>query len=118
MLIPRGTPEGLSCDLFVMVSNFEQDRIDQELTGTCNDAAIYCGVRDRLYPDKKPMGFPFDRPIRDGVDNLSSFLTPNMKSENVTIIFKDRMIERPKFWNLNNNQFNPKLNDLLSKTLP
>lgn len=28
MLLPKGTPEGTEYDLFVMISNYEQDRID------------------------------------------------------------------------------------------
>lgn len=27
MLVPKGLPEGLRCDLFVMVSNYEDDRV-------------------------------------------------------------------------------------------
>lgn len=27
MLVPKGLPEGLRCDLFVMVSNYENDRV-------------------------------------------------------------------------------------------
>lgn len=94
MLIPKGTPQGLNCDFFVMISNYEQDRVEQNLVGTCNDAAAYCGVRDRLYPDKKPMGYPFDRLARAGSDNLPAFLTPNMRSQDVRIVFNDRTVVR------------------------
>lgn len=56
MLLPKGTEgSGLECELFVMVSNYEDDRIDQTLVGDCNDASSFCGVRDRLYPDLRPM---------------------------------------------------------------
>ena len=27
----------------------------------CADAASYCGILNDRYPDKRPMGFPFDR---------------------------------------------------------
>lgn len=30
MLIPKGLPEGLNCDLFVMVSNYENDRVSSK----------------------------------------------------------------------------------------
>lgn len=43
MLIPKGLPEGLACDLFVMISNYTDDRVDQDLVGICNDAASFCG---------------------------------------------------------------------------
>lgn len=103
MLIPKGTPEGFQSELFVMISNYDDDRVkssdftwnlnwkfsfqvDQELRGQCNDAASYCGIRDRLYPDKKPMGYPFDRLPRPGSDRLSNFLTANMRVQQVRII--------------------------------
>lgn len=57
----QGTTDGLRSELFVMISDYEQDRVQQDLAGTCNDAASYCGVRDRLYPDLRAMGYPFDR---------------------------------------------------------
>jgi tyrosinase len=95
-LVPKGTPDGLRCELFVMVSNYDEDRVEQDLAGTCNDAASYCGIRDRLYPDLKAMGYPFDRLPRAGADNLASFLTPNMRSQDCAIVFNDRTVERPR----------------------
>lgn len=92
MLIPKGTPEGLRSEIFVMVSNYEDDRVQQDLAGTCNDAAGYCGVRDRLYPDLKAMGYPFDRLARGGSDTLQSFLTPNMRTQDVSIVFNNRTV--------------------------
>ncbi|KAG5668816.1 hypothetical protein PVAND_016739 [Polypedilum vanderplanki] len=89
MLIPKGTPQGLPCVLFVMISDYEQDRINQDLAGTCNDAAIFCGIRDRFYPDKRTMGFPFDRVNRRGAETLQTFLTPNMGIADISIVFKD-----------------------------
>nr|8JI8_A Chain A, TK receptor [Aedes aegypti]8JI8_B Chain B, TK receptor [Aedes aegypti]8JI8_C Chain C, TK receptor [Aedes aegypti]8JI8_D Chain D, TK receptor [Aedes aegypti] len=94
MLVPKGLPEGFPADLFVMVSNYEDDRVVQDLVGTCNDAASYCGVRDRLYPDRKAMGFPFDRLARTGVDRLSNFVTPNMAIQSVNVIHIDKTVPR------------------------
>lgn len=92
MLVPKGLPgSGLACDLFVMISNYNDDRIDQNLVGLCNDAASFCGVRDRMYPDRKPMGFPFDRLARSGVDRLSQFLTQNMATTTCTIFHNERL---------------------------
>lgn len=54
---------------------------------TCNNAASYCGVRNAKYPDKRPMGFPFDRIARDGVITLRQFLTDNMTVQEVKIKF-------------------------------
>ncbi|KAH8401002.1 hypothetical protein KR009_002361, partial [Drosophila setifemur] len=94
MLIPKGLPEGLRCDLFIMVSNYENDRIDQQLVGRCSDAASYCGVRDRLYPDRQAMGYPFDRLPRTGADRLVNFLTPNMSIVDVTVRHDNRTVQR------------------------
>ncbi|CAG9811994.1 unnamed protein product [Chironomus riparius] len=91
MLIPKGTTQGIRAQLFVMVSNYEQDRVNQDLGGTCSDAASYCGIRDRLYPDRRHMGYPFDRINRQGADALASFLTPNMRVQDVMIIHNDRV---------------------------
>ncbi|KAM7343703.1 phenoloxidase 2-like [Cochliomyia hominivorax] len=85
MLLPKGLPEGMRCELFVMISNYEDDRIDQQLVGVCSNAASFCGVRDRLYPDRRPMGYPFDRLPRQGVERLANFLTPNMSLVDVVI---------------------------------
>jgi len=49
-----------------MITNWEQDRvrrrnpISEEKLG-CRDSASFCGILDELYPDSKPMGYPFDR---------------------------------------------------------
>lgn len=96
LLIPKGTTQGYPCDLFVMISNFADDRIDQNLVGTCNDAASFCGVRDRLYPDRRSMGYPFDRLARQGVDRLQQFLLPNMRTVPISIIHEDRTVQRRK----------------------
>lgn len=97
LLIPKGkTGRGFPCVLFVMVSNYADDRIDQDLVGTCNDAASFCGVRDRLYPDKRSMGYPFDRLARTGVDRIQQFLTPNMSTIPCTIVHEDRTVQRRK----------------------
>nr|AII81929.1 phenol oxidase [Blattella germanica] len=87
MLIPKGTPEGFPCELFVMVSNFDDDKINQSIEGQCADAASFCGIRDKLYPDKRNMGYPFDRMPRNGVNTLQDFLTPNMRVQDVKIRF-------------------------------
>ena len=92
MLIPKGQSSGMKYDLFVMISNYEEDRVDQSLEGICNQASGYCGIRDRKFPDSKPMGFPFDR--RGTVNSLSQFVTPNMKFTEVSVVFNDRITQR------------------------
>ncbi|XP_045478278.1 phenoloxidase 1-like isoform X2 [Harmonia axyridis] len=100
MLIPKGTPEGMPCQLFVMISNYNNDSIDQNIEGPCNDAFVFCGIKDRLYPDRRSMGYPFDREPRAGVNTLQQFLTPNMRVQDVSIKFSNRTL-RPRT-NMNN----------------
>ena len=59
LLIPRGTPTGMKADVFVLVTDWEKDAYDKdaEFTG----GAAYCGKKGKPYPDKRPMGYPFDR---------------------------------------------------------
>ncbi|XP_026277611.1 phenoloxidase 2 [Frankliniella occidentalis] len=95
MLIPRGSPQGLQAQLFVMITDYSQDKVDQPLEGMCNDASSYCGVRGQRYPDLRPMGFPFDRSARQGVDQLRSFLTRNMFIQDVVIKFQGDRVEAP-----------------------
>ncbi|GBP20809.1 Phenoloxidase subunit 1 [Eumeta japonica] len=94
MLVPKGTAQGYPVVLFVMISNWMDDRVEQDTVGTCNDAASYCGLRDRKYPDRRSMGYPFDRVPRSGVSSLSEFLTPNMRVQNCTIRFTDTTTQR------------------------
>ncbi|XP_045454384.1 phenoloxidase subunit 1-like [Melitaea cinxia] len=90
MLIPKGTAKGYPMVLFCMITNWDEDKVDQDLApGTCSDAASYCGVRDRKYPDRRPMGFPFDR--RSRAATLRDFLTPNMAVSDCVIRFKDEV---------------------------
>lgn len=91
MLIPKGNVGGLPFDLFAMVSDYEVDKVVQDTSGICNDADSYCGVLDKLYPDRRSMGYPFDRVGRKGVTTLASFLTPNMAVTEVKITFTDHV---------------------------
>ncbi|XP_022120686.2 phenoloxidase subunit 1 isoform X1 [Pieris rapae] len=92
MLVPKGTAKGFPMVLFCMISDWNADRVVQDTVGVCNDAASYCGLRDRKYPDKQAMGYPFDRPIP--VSRLNDFLTPNMNVRDCTIRFKDAVRQR------------------------
>ncbi|XP_050679709.1 phenoloxidase subunit 1 isoform X2 [Leptidea sinapis] len=85
LLVPKGTPKGFPMLLFCMISNWNEDRVVQDTAGVCNDAASYCGLRDRKYPDKRAMGFPFDRPA--SASDIGSFLTPNMNVQECSIRF-------------------------------
>lgn len=88
-----------------MISNYEDDRVEQDIDGTCSDASAYCGIRDRQYPDNRKMGFPFDRPSTKNDEKLNEFLLPNMKVIDCKIVFSDEVIERV-------NQLEKKKNDV------
>lgn len=98
MLIPMGSPEsdngGFACQLFAMVSNYDDDRVEQSLTGSCTNAVAYCGIRDRLYPDKRNMGFPFDRKATKNDGSIQEFLLPNMSVIDCKVIFKDITVQK------------------------
>ncbi|KAG5864954.1 hypothetical protein JTB14_018716 [Gonioctena quinquepunctata] len=94
MLIPKGNADPFACQLFVMISDYSGDEIQQTTEGQCNDAGSYCGTKDKLYPDRRSMGYPFDRQPRDGVDTLQQFLTPNMRVQDVNIRFTNRTVPR------------------------
>lgn len=100
MLIPRGVPEsdggGFHCQLFVMISNYDDDKVEQDTEGMCKEASSYCGIRDRLYPDSRNMGYPFDRPSNKNDEKLKEFLLPNMNMIDCKIIFTDEVVERGK----------------------
>jgi hypothetical protein len=93
MLIPKGSRVGSKFELFVMITNEEDDRVQQssESVSQCSKSTPYCGVRDGFYPDGRAMGFPFDR-TRDG--DLKSFLTPNMALQEIEIFFQDKVINK------------------------
>nr|CAC44750.1 hemocyanin subunit 2 [Cupiennius salei] len=86
MLIPKGTHKGMEFELFVMATDYTLDNPEGASVKTiCSDAVSYCGAKDQKYPDKKPMGFPFDRPIV--ARSAEELLTENMSLTDVKIKF-------------------------------
>nr|ABW06580.1 prophenoloxidase subunit 2 [Bombyx mandarina] len=86
MLVPKGTEAGMPFQLFVMLSNYDLDRIDQDdgKQLTCVEASSFCGLKDKKYPDRRAMGFPFDRPSSSAT-SLQDFILPNMGLQDITI---------------------------------
>jgi hypothetical protein len=88
--------------LFVMASNWKEDQVSKATTTTgskiCRDAASYCGILDDKYPDKKPMGFPFDRRPDKDITTLKAFAekSSNMMVTDVTIQFQNKIINDKK----------------------
>ncbi|XP_054721375.1 uncharacterized protein LOC129231152 [Uloborus diversus] len=95
MLIPRGSHKGSEFDLFVMLTDYSQDAVEGEPVGVCTDAISYCGAKDHKYPDKRPMGFPFDRVIT--ASTIAEFLVPNMSCTDVKIKHQGHPIRKKYF---------------------
>ncbi|XP_046649864.1 phenoloxidase subunit 1-like [Daphnia pulicaria] len=103
-LVPRGVPNpGMPFTLFVMATSWKEDRVNETTTATgddtkklCRNAASYCGILDDKYPDKRPMGFPFDRPPDKSITTLAKFVekSPNITTTEIRIQFEDRVIRR------------------------
>jgi len=89
LLLPRGTQEGMPVQLYVLVTDWVVDAAGpefQDLTASVS----YCGKQGSEYPDKRPMGFPFDRPLnnwRDMKDMVSG--VKNSHVSDLTITFKN-----------------------------
>ncbi|XP_069705748.1 hexamerin-like [Periplaneta americana] len=83
LLLPRGKKGGQAYTFYVIVTPYvQQDAHDFEPYNY--KSFSYCGVGpNRKYPDDKPLGYPFDRPIY-GKD----FYTPNMYFKDVVIFHK------------------------------
>lgn len=70
LLLPRGTEAGMDFRLMVMLTDHQADLVGAEKK--CGSMS-FCGVKDAQYPDKRPMGYPFDRPFNGTVsDALAS----------------------------------------------
>ncbi|XP_063875288.1 phenoloxidase 3-like [Scylla paramamosain] len=99
MLLPRGKQEGMPFELFVMVTDWSQDKVAQpDGARSCSAAASFCGILDALYPDARPMGFPFDRRPMPMLLNKpvgrASDLTrlSNIAMQDITITFTNAQI--------------------------
>lgn len=63
LLLPRGTGQGMTFVLMVMLTDWAIDRVGAD--SACGSLS-FCGSRDTDYPDSRPMGYPFDRPLPAG----------------------------------------------------
>lgn len=97
MLVPKGTVGGVTYQLFVMLSNYEMDKIEQPdgKEPTCVEASSFCGLKDRKFPDARPMGYPFDRPS-SAASNIEDFIMPNMGLQDITIKLSDVTEQNPR----------------------
>ncbi|XP_055918390.1 uncharacterized protein LOC129950477 [Eupeodes corollae] len=98
MLLPKGTAEGLEFDLFVMISDYTGDEVKQinDSPSPCGDAESFCGLKDKLYPDKRGMGYPFDRQIASSSLETFTNAYTNMGATPVKIVYSNKHINRMK----------------------
>jgi tyrosinase len=63
LLVPKGkaTEEGSAYKMVVMISDAAIDSTEKQ--PDCGSLS-FCGARDSMYPDKRPMGYPFNRPFK------------------------------------------------------
>jgi tyrosinase len=83
LLLPRGTRDGMRCRLLVMLTDASWDKGVEESCGSMS----FCGVRDTRYPDRRNMGYPFDRPLRNGlVASLGALDTVAMRTFTIQLV--------------------------------
>nr|BAA08272.1 pro-phenol oxidase A1 [Drosophila melanogaster] len=96
LLLPKGNAQGMLFDLFVMISDYSQDSVEQPKTpnDACSTAYSFCGLKDKLYPDRRTMGYPFDRRLPNA--NLTELVGAfgNMAKTDLRIVFNDRVIDK------------------------
>jgi len=86
MLVPKGNYHGMEFEMFVMASDWDHDKVPTtDKACHCKDSISYCGTIYEDYPDKEPMGYPFDRTIK--TRGWEEFRTQNMHETDVTIKF-------------------------------
>jgi tyrosinase len=89
LLVPSGKPEGMPFELLVMLTDWSRDQVSRD--AHCGSMS-FCGVRDSSYPDKRPMGYPFDRPLARG-KTIAAVVEDqaNMAMREFTIRFRQRL---------------------------
>ena len=85
LLLPRGTKEGATYRIFVMLS-FGDEITLPPVNGCCSSIS-YCGLEGKDYPDKMDMGYPFNRPFPKGIEKTIEGC-PNIATRKFTIRWK------------------------------
>nr|SMH67860.1 HcB [Scolopendra dehaani] len=85
LLVPRGSYEGTEFQVFVVVTNYEEDYVPSDESCHCGDGRSYCGILFGNHPDRRPYGYPFEK--RTDAHTFQDFKTPNMYAVDVSIQF-------------------------------
>ncbi|MGB8192111.1 MAG: tyrosinase family protein [Chitinophagaceae bacterium] len=74
LLIPKGgrTEEGGNYKLVVMMSDGEKDSIKEE--ANCGSLS-FCAAKEAKYPDKRPLGYPFNRKFKGNGNAIINTIT-------------------------------------------
>lgn len=56
---------------------------------------MFCGLKNKKYPDRRPMGYPFDRPSATAA-SIEEFILPNMVLQDITIRLQNVTEPNPK----------------------
>ncbi|CAB4478324.1 unnamed protein product [Rhizophagus irregularis] len=63
LLLPRGRRGGMKFKLLVFISDWSEDEVPR--ISRCGSISFCASEASEKYPDKKPMGYPFDRPFKN-----------------------------------------------------
>ncbi|MPC25128.1 hemocyanin-like [Portunus trituberculatus] len=86
LLLPKGNEKGLECWFAVFVTSGDDATHDDLHSNDHGGNHGYCGIHGGKYPDKRPMGFPFDRRIPNPATLLEQ---PNFHSHTVRVYHKE-----------------------------
>jgi Hemocyanin, ig-like domain/Hemocyanin, copper containing domain len=82
LLLPRGTPEGMPFQLAAVVTDFAHDHI----SGNADCGSLsFCGSLSKEFPDRREMGYPFNRPFRTRTITQTLVEQHNMAARSFTI---------------------------------
>lgn len=84
LIIPRGNKTGMFFKLMMIVTDAALDLVGPE--PDCGSLS-FCGAQDDRYPDKRPLGYPFNRRFNGNGKAISEAIatTPNMGSRSIMI---------------------------------
>jgi hypothetical protein len=82
LLLPRGTSEGMPFRLAAIVTDYAHDHISGN--PDCGSLS-FCGSLDKEFPDRREMGYPFNRPFRTRTITEALEQEPAMATRSFTI---------------------------------
>ncbi len=82
LLLPRGTEDGIPFRLAAIVTDFAHDHLHGD--PECGSLS-FCGSIDAEFPDRREMGYPFNRPFRSRTISQMLDAEPTMSSRSITI---------------------------------